>query len=89
MIDGDLPIFSPGALLFCVLFAIGAGAVFAVYRLATPLSPEQRWVEAQSQRCSAMRSRLTYDRATKKAECYRTPFMRRPKLEFTVTYPGD
>lgn len=88
MVDDSAFFMSPGAFLFLVLFAVGAGAVYAGYNLITwrPPTDEELWVRQQAENCDAMKSRLSYDEASKTARCYRTPFMRKPKLMFEQTY---
>ena len=49
-------------------------------------SAETIWLNQQIERCSAMRSRLSYDEATRTAECFRTPFMRKPKKMFAAKF---
>lgn len=76
---------------FVVIFLLGAGIAYGIYDICCRPAPsaEQVWVAKQDEKCRAMRSKLTYDAATRMAECYRTPFMRQPKLRFKEKYQGE
>lgn len=74
------------AFLVAALALVGAGMVYAIYDLLNPPGPEQLWISQQVNECRAMRSELSYNKETQTVRCYRTPFMRRPKLMFERTY---
>lgn len=76
------------AMLLMVVFFLGAGIIYAAWDICCrpAPTPEQVWVAQQRQECAAMNSRLTYDPQTRIARCFRTPFMRQPKLRFERKY---
>lgn len=74
-----------------MLLMMGAGAIYTIYGICCRSEPtgEQVWVAQQARRCDAMRSRLSYDAKLRAAECWRTPFMRKPILMFKDRYEGE
>lgn len=72
-----------------VVIGLGYGLVMGVYDLCCRPEPTARdkWVATQEHRCQAMRFRLTVSSDDPNTvECYRTPLLRRPKLEFKETF---
>lgn len=49
-------------------------------------TPEEAWVSRQIDRCRAMGSTGTYDKATGVFECWRHAIARNPKRMFVETY---
>ena len=78
------------ALILGIVAALGYGVVTGIYDIfkspPPPPTEQEAWIAQQRERCSAMRSGLSYDEKTNIAECWRTPFMRQPKLMFRETY---
>lgn len=75
----------------CFFAALALTGGFVLWDALTAPAPteEDRWVLSQSARCQAMNSNLDYDRKTRTAECWRTPFMRMPQLMFETKYAGQ
>lgn len=87
----DNPVWFGLMFILAMMIALGYGIVVGVKETFFPavLTAEQSWVNTKISRCHAMKGRLDYDKATKTAECYRTPFMRQPKLVFSEEFKGE
>jgi hypothetical protein len=68
-----------------VFMLFGAGYALTKWALKEPPSPRSAWEQQMRERCNAMRSGLTIENGI--ARCYRTPFMRQPKLVFEEKAP--
>ena len=75
----------------CFLAALALVGGFKLWDVLTSPAPtdEDRWVLSQAERCQAMMANMDYNPQTKTAECWRTPFMRMPKLMFETKYAGQ
>jgi hypothetical protein len=60
---------------------------FIISIAARPIPPNETWRTAMVDRCNSMASRIHFTSPTT-VECWRTPFMRMPKLMFTETFTG-
>ena len=68
----------------CFILVVSLHGIQFIWSRISPPSAESVWVKKQARRCDAMRSRFTYTDGV--AECWRTPFMRRPKKMFSLRY---
>lgn len=53
-----------------------------------PLTPEQAWGQKQAADCRSIRGEVNYDTETGVMTCWRTPFMRHPKIVWERKYEG-
>jgi len=71
---------------------LAATIVFGAYEYMRPLTSEEvernkksAWLRRQTINCDQLKGKLTVPN-NNTVECYRTPFMRMPALQFTSTY---